>query len=160
MANSNSCPELSDLDVAEAYSLAVTLEDEGYKFYNNIIEKLDDVRVKNELTYLRDEELKHKAIFEKLLKNTGEEFVKNEKSDLHCWVNEQIVEPMKEALEKELPSSATQALRVGILLEDKAIQMFDRIRQIVSDKEGIKAIKNVLKEEKKHKKRLTIILAY
>lgn len=156
----NTCPELSDVDLAEAYSLAITMEDEGYKFYDKIIAKMDNVRAKNELSYLRDEEKKHKEIFEKLLKDSGKEFVKNEESTLHCWVEAEIVGPMNEALEKHLPESSHEALKVGIILEDKSIDLFERLKQASKDKDSIKAIKDVLKEEKKHKKRLNIIMAY
>ena len=100
----NTCPELSDLDLAEAYSLAITMEDEGFNFYNKIIEKTDNVRAKNELTYLRDEEKKHKEIFEKLLKDSGEDFVKNEESDLHCWVNAEIVSRCRKHWKNSCPS--------------------------------------------------------
>jgi rubrerythrin len=156
----NTCPELSDLDLAEAYSLAIAAEEEGYNFYNKIIEKTESVRAKNELAYLRDEEKKHKEIFEKLLQDSGQEFVKNEESDLSCWVEAEIVGPMKEALEKNLPETSHEALKVGVILEDKSIDMFERMKGIAKDKESVKAIKNVLKEEKKHKKRLNIIMAY
>ena len=156
----NTCPELSDLDLAEAYSLAITMEEEGYKFYDKIIEQTDNVRAKNELTYLRDEEQKHKEIFEKLLRDSGQDYVKNEESDLHCWVDAEIVVPMQEALEKHLPDSSHEALKVGVILENKSIDLFERLKGISKDKDSVKAIKDVLKEEKKHKKRLNIIMAY
>jgi len=156
----NACPEITDLDLAEAFSLAITMEDEGYKFYDGVLQKLENQRAKNELAYLRDEELKHKNLFTKLLKDSGNEFVKNEESDLHCWVNDQIITPMQEALEKMEPRSAQQALQMGVQLESMAIDMFERLKKIVKDKESAKAIKEVLKVEKKHKKLLTIIMAY
>lgn len=156
----NTCPELSELDLAEAYSLAIEMEKDGYNFYDEVIKKIDNVRAKNELTYLRDEEKKHQEIFEKLLKDSGKEFVKNEESALHCWVQAEIVDPMKEALEKQLPHSAHSALKMGVIFEEKTIDMFERMKKSTKDKDALKAIKEVLKEEKKHKKRLTIIMAY
>ncbi len=156
----NTCPELADVDLAEAYSLAITMEESGYAFYDKIIEKLENVRAKNELTYLRDEEKKHKEIFEKLLKDSGKDFVKDEESTLHCWVDAEIVGPMQEALDKHLPESTHEALKVGVVLEEKSIDLFERLKQATKDKDSVKAIKDVLKEEKKHKKRLNIIMAY
>jgi DNA-binding XRE family transcriptional regulator len=49
MKMANSCPDMKDLDLAEAYSLAITLEDAGYNFYNQIIEKIEKEREKPNL---------------------------------------------------------------------------------------------------------------
>ena len=67
---------------------------------------------------------------------------------------------MQEALEKQLPESSHEALKVGVILEDKSIDLFERLKKIAKDKDSVKAVKDVLKEEKKHKKRLNIIMAY
>ena len=53
-----------------------------------------------------------------------------------------------------------EALKVGVILENKSIDLFERLKGISKDKDSVKAIKDVLKEEKKHKKRLNIIMAY
>jgi rubrerythrin len=156
----NACPAIDSLDVAEAYSLAITIEDEGYKFYDALAEKAESVQAKNELNYLRDEEKKHKAMFEKCLKDSGEEYKRDESSVLHCWADEEIIKPMADALNANTPATSSEALRLGVQLEGKTIEFLESMKQAVKDKESLDAIKTVIKEEKKHKKRLNIILAY
>lgn len=156
----NACPAIDSIDVSEAYSLAITIEDEGYKFYEALAEKAENVQAKNELKYLRDEEKKHKAMFEKCLKDSGEEFKEDQSSVLHCWADEEIIKPMADALNEEKPTSSSEALRLGVQLEGKTIEFLESLKNAVKDKESLNALKNVIKEEKKHKKRLNIILAY
>ncbi|TFG61778.1 MAG: hypothetical protein E4H36_09590, partial [Spirochaetales bacterium] len=55
--------DIKNFNIAEAFKLAISVEEEGFKFYDDIVKNTDNVRVKNEIAYLRDEEMKHKAFF-------------------------------------------------------------------------------------------------
>jgi rubrerythrin len=71
-----------------------------------------------------------------------------------------VLSPLQQALEKMVPHSSHQVLKVGIEFERRAIEMFDRIRKVAKNKESAKAVKEVLKIKKKHKKLLKIMTAY
>jgi rubrerythrin len=146
--------------MAEALSLAIEAEKEGYNFYNKIIEGTSEKRVKNELEYLRDEEMKHEALFKKILRDKNLKAVVNENSDLSCWVKAEIIEPMQEAIKNHKPDSSAEALKVGLQLENKSIEMFQLLKDASDGKESKEAIETILNEEKKHRKKLNIIMAY
>ena len=157
---SGKCPSIDSVDVVEAYSLAITIEEAGVQFYQKLIDNSDSEQAKNELTYLKEQEMKHKEIFKNLLKEIGGEEMKDETSDLHCWVDDNLIKPMAEAVEKHLPGSSHEALRVGARMEEQVIELFYELKNAAETKEAAKAIKNIIKEEKKHKKLVNIILAY
>ena len=150
----------SDMDLAEAYSLAIVMEEEGVSFYQNLMDKLDNPRIINELRYLRDEEGKHISIFKDLLRASGCEFTEKKESLLHSWVRDEVLGPMREAVTSGIPDSIHEILRTGLVLEEKSIQMFKRIRQASSDSKVIRALDVIIGEEEEHRLRLNVIMAF
>jgi len=54
-------------DVSEIYQFAISIEENGERFYRNVSEKFSDEKVKEIFNFLADEEVKHKETFENLL---------------------------------------------------------------------------------------------
>ncbi|MEW5816714.1 MAG: ferritin family protein [Spirochaetota bacterium] len=151
---------LQNMDLPDAYSLAVLLEKEGFDFYSKISEEADDVQVQNEVKFLRDEEKKHREIFEKLLKQTGS--VKEEKkhSLAETWIEEEILKPVKKSLEEKLPSSGSEALKMGRLMETKSIEFYAALRSQEHDSKKRDTIERVMAEEENHLRKIDIILSF
>lgn len=57
-----------NFDVSEIYQFAITIEENGEKFYRKVSEKFEDEELKRIFNFLADEEIKHKKVFEGLLK--------------------------------------------------------------------------------------------
>jgi rubrerythrin len=146
----------SKLDCNEAYSIAITIEDEGYNFYSKLIENTDDKRVKNELQYLRDEEQKHKELFQNMLKKRGSGMVGCSDEKINTWVEDEVLKPLKD----NLPESGKDALKLGKELEKQVVDFLNEIKEAEDDEENRAALDTVIEEEKKHLKKLNIILAY
>ena len=157
---SGKCPSIDTLNIAEAFSLAITIEEEGAQFYDTMIGHSDKEEAKKELQYLKEDELAHKVYFEKLLKESGSEFTKDESSDLHCWVDDEIIQPLKTAVDKHLPESNHEALKVGIRMVENVVDMLMQLKKAAEDKEAKKAMKKILKEKRLHRKKLEVVEKY
>jgi len=151
---------VKNVDIGEAYRLAVTVEEEGYKFYDDIIRNTENVRVRNELTYLRDEEQKHKAFFLGFLKKEGASGGAASGKELRDWIEKELLAPVREFYKTGKPSNNTEALKVGAILEKKTVLFFEALKKAVTDKAVLQDLDGILDEENKHLKRINILLAY
>ena len=151
---------MTNIKIAEAYWLAMKVEEDGYAFYDKAISMTENARAKEDLEFLRDQEKGHKMFFEKLLKDTGEEYTENPDSPLYAWVKENLIDPVKKSLEENPPNTYSDALLTGMTLEDRSIELYKKLAKVAEAKENKKAIKNIIKEERKHKKFLTAVLRY
>lgn len=149
-----------NMDIAEAFGLAAKVEDDGYAFYDKAITMTDNARAVEDLTFLRDQEKGHKTLFEKFLKDSGKEYKGNSDSPLYNWVNANLISPAQTALEKKSPQTYKEAISIGLKLEDNSILLYKTLAKEVESKETKKAIKQIIKEEQKHKKFLNAILRY
>jgi rubrerythrin len=146
-----------NFSIQEAYKIAVVLEDEGFKFYDKIIEAADEVRVKNEIKYLRDEEAKHKAFFQKRVTESGSAM---EDAKLQDFIQKEFIGPTSEQFDGDKIKSATAALRFGQTLEKKSIEFYNGIKEKESNAEIIADLDEIIKEEQSHLRKLVVILAY
>lgn len=149
-----------NLEIGEAYGLAIKVEEDGYALYQKAIELTDNDRAKEDLEFLRDQEKGHKIFFEKLLKDTGKEFKADSGSPLYAWVKENLITPVQSALEKSTIKSYQDVLYIGIKLEDNSIQFYKELKKATESKENKKAIIKIIKEEQRHKKFLNAVLKY
>ena len=152
--------DIKDFDIAEAYKLAISVEEEGYKFYDDIVRNTENVRVKNELAYLRDEEQKHKAFFQKCMKNEKAPAETVANKGLRAWIDTEVLSPVREFYKTSSPSNNNEALRVGAVVEKKTIAFFEALKKRVTDSAVLKDLDAIIEEEIKHLKRINILLAY
>ncbi len=151
---------LENLDIAEAYGLAIKVEEDGFAFYDKASQLAEDKKTKEDLAFLRDQEKGHKLYFEKLLKETGKDYKEDTSSALHAWVNKQLVEPVKKALEQNPPKTSDEAVQIGIRLETNSVLLYKSIRKATDSKDIKKAIKKIIREEQSHREFLKAILKY
>jgi len=151
--------DLSRFKIEEMYQFAATIEQGGFDFYGKLIEACDNTRVKNELKYLREEEAHHKAFFLGELKKKGQSEVK-----LSAGLNEvlqaEFIKPMDEFYQAKKISRTDEALRFGAAVEQKTIDFYTDVKKQAKDAGVLKDLDGIIEEEKKHKQKLNIILAY
>ena len=82
--------QIYDFNPVEALKIARKLEREGIKFYGKLLEKTDDPKVKEALTFLKGEEEEHLRIFEKLLEREDAEAVDDDGDDLFESVDDGV----------------------------------------------------------------------
>ncbi len=156
MAANNAC---ADISFTEAYDFAMTLEEEGIKFYESLAKSYEGTQTKNEMLFLRDEEEKHRELFKKLLKDT-QSGSKKISGELKACVEEEILNPLKEKVKAGKVSKGSDALRLGVEMEKRTISFFEDLREKVGDKADTDVLDKVLEEEKNHLRKLNIILSY
>ena len=150
----------------EIYRLAVKLEEESYRFYEELLAAVPDRGVQNEVRFLRDEELKHKEFFKGLLEGlrgrpAGGAVAAAAPAEMDLLQAEKdFLQPMREKRDAKALASRAEALRLGSLFERGAVQFYERIRKGESDPEVLRGLDEVLEEERRHLKKLNIILAY
>jgi rubrerythrin len=151
--------DLSKFKLEDVFQLAVSVEQGGYDFYQKLIEQSDSQRAKNEMKYLRDEEAKHKAFFSSKLeakKASGQGMGLEAKSLL----DKEFLTPMAEMYKSKKITKNDEALRFGMQLEQKTIDLYEGLKKVQSDSGFLKDLDAVIEEEKKHKATLNLILAY
>jgi len=157
MEEKNFSFNIDDLSVNDLYKIAVAIEEQGYTFYNDIIEAADEVRVKNEVKYLRDEEVKHKNFFMKQIKNGGSGLDAEEVNKL---IQTEIIEPSEEYYMGGKIKQANDALRFGAVLEQRSIDFYEKLKAKEQDENILVTIDSIIEEEKKHMKKIYLILSY
>ena len=151
--------DLSKFGIEEMYQFAVTVEQGGYDFYGKLIDTCENTRVKNELKFLRNEEALHKAFFLGELKKKGKGEVAISPG-LKGVLEAEFVRPMDEFYKAKKIARTDEALRFGAQLEQKTIDFYGDLRKQTGDAAFLKDLDAIIEEEKKHKQKLNIILAY
>jgi rubrerythrin len=151
--------DLSKFGIEEMYQFAVTVEQGGYDFYGKLIDTCENTRVKNELKFLRNEEALHKAFFLGELKKKGKGEVALSPG-LKGVLDAEFVRPMDEFYAAKKIAHTDEALRFGVALEQKTIDFYGDLRKQTGDAAFLKDLDAIIEEEKKHKQKLNIILAY
>ena len=157
--------DLSKFAIEDVFQMAVAVEQGGYDFYQKIIDQTDNPRVKNEMKYLRDEEAKHKAFFEKNLEaKQGSSVSKGPSKKMSTAVKslleKEFLAPMEEMYRSKKIAKNDEALRFGMRLEQKTIDLYEGLKKTQSDPAFLADLGTIIEEEKKHKATLNLILAY
>jgi rubrerythrin len=151
--------DLSKFAIEDVFQMAVAVEQGGYDFYQKIIDQSDNPRVKNEMKYLRDEEAKHKAFFQKNLE-AKQSSSKKMGAAVKSLLEKEFLAPMEEMYRSKKIAKNDEALRFGMQLEQKTIDLYEGMKKTQSDPSFLADLGTVIEEEKKHKATLNLILAY
>ena len=137
--------------VEKAIKEAIRLEVNGRNFFNHAAEITHNELGKKMFHKLADEETKHIQAFSKLfseiLKDTDwKKFVRDEELKGGSTLIDKLKERMKGAEGK----SETQALSIGMELEENAIRFFQKAAAEVNDPVARKIFLGISEEEKFH----------
>jgi rubrerythrin len=151
--------DLGKTSIEELFQFAATIEQGGFDFYSRLMQASDNKRVNNELKFLRDEEAQHRTFFMSELKKKG----KNEvvvSPALNAVLEAEFLKPLEEFYKSQKISNNQEALRFGITVEQKTIDFYGDLRQQSRDPGFLKDLDVIVEQEKKHKQKLNLILAY
>ena len=146
--------------------IAVQLETSGYEFYNQALQRKDlSENVRKSITYLRNEELKHKDTFENL-RSKSDLFDLQESSD---W--EEAIQYMKVVIDSHIfagddasirlavaSQNEKQVLEYALSFEKDTLLMFHSFKKFVRNKNGKKAIQDIIDEEYEHVIKISALL--
>lgn len=142
--------------VKEIIDIALGIEDIGYDFYKKCHDKFDDVDIKNIFSFLAEEELRHKEIFEDLLKkvNLANEGYFSEEYYLYLKsIGNEFVFQNSDDIDKALKDIDTLngVLTLAIQAEKDSILWYSELQKhYTENKEATAVLTNLMNEEKKH----------
>jgi rubrerythrin len=143
---------------SDVYRLAIEMEESSYGYYNELADTTEDRGVRNEILYLRDEEEKHRDFFRGLQKKAGGS---GEAGGIDPGLIEsEVIRPMQQARDEGTVSNRSAALRLGVRFEEITIRFYEAIRAAETDPGVLKSLDAVLEEERRHRQKLNVILAY
>jgi rubrerythrin len=160
MASTASELDFGDQSVEDMYLVAVHIEQGGYNFYSQIIERSENPRIKNEVIFLRDEEAKHKAFFQNQLSSRGLAASAELREELKSWLDREFVKPVKQVLNSRDITKNEDALQLGVRLEWKTIELYETLKAQISEMSAREDLQAIIDEEYRHKEKLNLLLAH
>ncbi|MGL4207768.1 MAG: ferritin-like domain-containing protein [Candidatus Adiutrix sp.] len=155
-------------NAGEVFKIALHIEENGHLFYTQAAAKPFSDNIRGIFTELGDEELAHKALFEKFLNALPPETKKatvwdptNELDQyLKMMADEHVFMQKPEIIAEKLKTLNTEAeaLRMAMGFERDTIVFFLELMSVCDSQESQNEIKKLVDEERKHLKRLTEIL--
>jgi len=152
--------KLGDFKVEDLLSMAVVLEQKGYDFYSAFIEKSPDRRVKNEIRFLREEEARHKTLFQDMLKKKGKSASSKPGAALDKIVQKEIIVPLEELLSSKKIESNDAALSFGAAMEKKSIDFYTALAALPDAASLASDISAIVTEEETHLSKLNVMMGY
>jgi len=142
------------LSASEILQFAIRIEENGEKFYHHFSKTMENARVKDLFTFLADEEVKHRKIFEGIVSKIekyepAESYPGEYFAYLRAYVDNIIFR--EEKLEEELSQikDAVQAVDFGIRRELDSILYYQEIKNFVPEHQH-SLVDKVIEEERKH----------
>jgi rubrerythrin len=137
--------------IENAIKEAIRLEINGRNFFNHAAEMTHNELGKKMFQKLAEEEVKHIEVFSKLFTEVLKE------ADWKKYVRDEelkgespLIEKLKERMKGAEGKSETQALSIGMELEENAVQFFQKAADEVNDPMASEIFRKISEEEKFH----------
>lgn len=146
-------------EAKEIFKFAIRIEENGEKFYRFASDLANDEETKKIFDYLRDEEIKHKKTFTKLLSEITKDVSFENYSDeyfdyLKYYVDNVIF--TEEELEKQQSEvkDVLSAIKFAMQKELDSVLYYHEVEKFVSDNQK-NLIEGIIAEERKHYAKLS-----
>jgi rubrerythrin len=151
---------VADFTVEDLLTMATVMEQKGYDFYTEVIEKSPERRVKNEIRFLREEEARHKTVFQDMLKKKGKSVSAKVSGELEKILQREIIVPLEELRSSKKIASNSDALNFGAAMERKSIDFYRALAALPGAAALASDIGTVIAEEEGHLRKLSVLMAY
>jgi rubrerythrin len=157
-----------NFNAAEVFQVAIKIEENGKKFYDQAVKVIDDPAVKKLFEELALQELEHKKRFENLKAQLPPQtqpsdvwFPENEMEAYLKMMAEQHVFTSDETLEAQMGQlkGVKEALKMAIEFEKDSVIFFLTMQEATDNKNDKEKIGLLVKEEQTHLRRLALELA-
>jgi rubrerythrin len=157
-----------NFNAAEVIQVAIRIEENGKKFYDQAVKVIDDPAVKKLFEELALQEVEHKRHFENLKAQLPAQtqtsdvwFPENEMEAYLKMMAEQHVFTSDETLEAKLEQlkGVREALKMAIEFEKDSVIFFLTMQEATDNKKDQEKIGLLVKEEQTHLRRLALELA-
>ena len=138
-------------DILRIIKEALKLEVNGQEFFNRAAELTHNELGKKMFRKLADDEVKHLATFSKLFSSVmgGENWKKHIKPE-ELKKESEVIEGLVARMKREESASELEGIRIGMELENKAIEFFNTSAQEVSDPAAKEILNQICDEERFH----------
>ena len=156
-----------NFNAAEVFDVAIQIEENGKKFYEESIKIIDDAGVKKLFVELAGQEVEHKKKFEsmkaKLPSEASTPTVWDPDNEIHQYIKMMAEEHIFSGtadLAEELRRvhDVRSALKLAISFEKDSVLFFLSLQDATEGKAGQDTIKALVKEEQEHLRRLSMEL--
>ncbi len=145
---------MSLFEPSEVFQFAIRIEENGEKFYRQMVQKFEDSKVKELFSYLADEEIKHKKIYEEMVSKIEkyepfETFPGEYFAYLRAYADK-IIFTQKE-FDEEIAKikDINAALDYAINAELNSILYYQEVKNLVSENQR-STIDKIIEEERRH----------
>ncbi|MCK4672871.1 ferritin family protein [candidate division WOR-3 bacterium] len=145
---------MSLFEPSEVFQFAIRIEENGEKFYRQMVQKFEDPKVKELFSYLVDEEIKHKKTYEEMVSKIEkyepfETFPGEYFAYLRAYADK-IIFTQKE-FDEEIAKikDINAALDYAINAELNSILYYQEVKNLVSENQR-STIDKIIEEERRH----------
>ncbi|MFH0817587.1 MAG: ferritin family protein [Candidatus Micrarchaeota archaeon] len=133
------------MDIIDILHTAIKIEQEGIEFYSKSANKVKDENGKGTLLFLANEEKRHKAFFEGVLKKHGKE----DANTIRLLMSPRIFPEPKDYEGKSAPEIDKEILNHALETEHRSITFYSDAKKLADEKfrDGLDI---VIREEKQH----------
>ncbi len=151
---------LAEFKLEDLLQMAVLIEQKGYDFYSAVIEKSPERRVKNEIRFLREEEARHKTLFQEMLKKKGKSASGKLSAALEALLRSEFTSPFDELISSKKIESSEDALKFGVSMEQKILDFYAVLRDLPGASPLAADLATVNAEDQAHVDKLNGMLSY
>jgi rubrerythrin len=151
---------LGEFKLEDLLQMAVLMEQKGYDFYSAVIEKSPERRVKNEIRFLREEEARHKTLFQDMLKKKGKSASGKLSAALEALLKREFTAPLDELISSKKIESNVEALTFGVGMEQKIIDFYAVLKDLPGASPLAADLATVSAEDQAHVSKLNGMLSY
>jgi rubrerythrin len=150
---------LEDVKIEDLLEMAAIVAQSGFDFYARLSARADELRVKNELKFLRDEEALHKAFFLEQLRERGGAPRGEVAPALKEKLDREFIGPMDRMFASSDIKDNDKTLRFGEDLEQKSIDLYGGMRKALGESQQA-ALDRIISQEREHCRKLGLIRSY
>ncbi len=145
---------MSLFEPSEVFQFAIRIEENGEKFYRQMVQKFDHPKVKELFSFLADEEMKHKKIYEEMVSKIEkyepfETFPGEYFTYLRAYADNIIFTQKKFDEEIANIKDIDAAIDCAINAELDSILYYQEVKNLISENQR-KTIDGIIEEERRH----------
>jgi len=140
-------------DISEIYQFAISIEENGERFYREVSGKFSDERIKEIFNFLADEEVKHKETFkgllEKILEYKPAETYPGEYFAYLKAYAQELIFPVQVEKEIEEKMTVKEVLDFAIRRELDSILYYTEVKNVIPETQHTQLDK-IIEQERQH----------
>ncbi|RJP68168.1 MAG: hypothetical protein C4532_13210 [Candidatus Abyssobacteria bacterium SURF_17] len=149
-----------DFDELEAYRIARKMEQDGIYYYSRMKEEVLNPKIRDVIETLIKDERTHLNLFEKKVEELSrKQGVVDEGETLADIADTGVMEILKNSARvADILCNPQEAVRLGISVERRSIDFYNKILETTRDQAGRSALEGLVQEEKEHLMKLEGLL--